>query len=101
MDLVFEVIIELLLEGSLEICSDKKISKWIRYPLLAVLIIIFTIVIFGLLILGIYSIKENIIISLILIISSLLLLIGSIIKFKKYIEKKEESSFNWILETTF
>ena len=89
MDILFEIIIDLFFEGSLEICSNKKISKWIRYPLLIILTLSIIILILGLLILGISLFKENIIISLILIVCSILLIIGSIIKFKNlYNERK-------------
>lgn len=36
MDFVFEIILELILEGSIEIGANKKVSKWIRYPLLLI-----------------------------------------------------------------
>ena len=89
MDLLFEIIIELFFEGSIEIVSNKKINKWIRYPILILLTLSIIIVIIGILILGIYSFKENIVISIILIICSILLTIGSIIKFKNiYNERK-------------
>ena len=32
MDFIIELVMELLLEGSIEISSNKKVSKWIRYP---------------------------------------------------------------------
>ena len=82
MDLLFEIIMELFLEGSIEINSNERVSKWIRYPILVMLILFFTIITSGMLILGIYFIKENIVMSIILIICSLLLLMGSIIKLK-------------------
>ena len=41
MEYLFEFIAELLLEGSLEISKNKKISKWIRYPLLITISLFF------------------------------------------------------------
>lgn len=82
MDIIFELILDLFLEESLEICSNKK-SKWIRYPLLIILMLFVIIIILGLLILGIYLIKTSIIISIIFIICSILLTIGIIIKLKR------------------
>ena len=83
MDIIFELILDLFLEESLEICSNKKISKWIRYPLLIILTLFFIAIVLGLFILGIYLIKTNIIISIIFIICSILLTIGIIIKLKR------------------
>lgn len=89
MDILFEIVFDLLFEGSLEIASDKKISKWIRYPLIVLLIFLFTVVIVSLFVLGIYIFEDSIVMSIILIVCSLLMLIGSIIKFKNiYIERK-------------
>ena len=40
MEFIIECILELLLEGSIEVLPNKKISKWIRYPL-AIFVILF------------------------------------------------------------
>lgn len=89
MDLLFEIVVELLFEGSLEISSNKKISKWIRYPILVMLILFFGIVIVGMFVLGIYIFKDSIPLSVIIIICSILILVGCIIKFRNvYSEKK-------------
>lgn len=37
MEILFEFIGELFFEGIIEIIKNKKISKWIRYPLLLVM----------------------------------------------------------------
>lgn len=88
MEFIFELLVELLLEGSIEISSNRKLSKWIRYPLIILLILFFSTVIFGLLILGVLILKKNIAAGLFVIIVSLILLIGCIIKFKNiYINK--------------
>ncbi len=48
MELLLEIIFELILEGSTEVAKNRKISKWIRYPIV-VLISLFIIAIIGLL----------------------------------------------------
>lgn len=95
MEELIEFVLEILLEGGIEISSNKKISKWIRYPIIVFLLIFFTVIIFGILILGILMVEESILVSLFLIACGLAMFIGSIIKFKKiYLEhksgKKEE-----------
>jgi len=89
MDIIFEMILEIFLEGSLEICSNKKLSKWIRYPLLMILTLIFIAIVLGLLMLGIYLFKTSIIISLIFIVCSFLLCIGTIIKLKNLYDERK------------
>ncbi len=49
MELLLEIIFELIVEGSIEVSKNRKISKWIRYPLV-VLISLFIIAIIGFLI---------------------------------------------------
>lgn len=91
MELVFEFIAELILEGSIEISSNKKISKWIRYPILFILILLFSVVIFGILILGLFLLEKNILFALFFIAVSLILFISAIKKFKEtYIQKKDK-----------
>lgn len=87
MDLVFEFILELFLEGGIEVSKNKKISKWIRYPILAIIILFFSIMIFGILFIGILLISVNILASIFMIGIGLFMLIGTISKFRKvYLE---------------
>lgn len=93
MDDIIEFILELILEGTIEISSNKKVPKWIRYPLIALTLLFFAIVTFGLIIIGIFMSKENIYIGIFFIIIGLILLVAGIIKIDKiYIEKKEKQS---------
>lgn len=91
MDFIFEFIVELLFEGSMEISTNKKIRKWIRYPILAIIILFFVSVIFGILIVGISLFKENVLAALFMIFIGLAMLIGSIVKFREiYIKEKKQ-----------
>lgn len=38
MDELIEFILDLLLEGGIELSANKKVSKWIRYPIIAFLL---------------------------------------------------------------
>lgn len=90
MELLIEILLDLIFEGSIEISSNKKVPKWIRYPLIVLITLFFIIVIIGILILGILLFNENIYASLIMIILSLVILVSGITKFKKtYIERKK------------
>ena len=90
MDLIYEIILELILEGTLELSSNKKVPKWIRYPLLGVLIVLYSIIMFGILFIGINSINENFWVSIFLIVISLVLFIGTIIAIKSKLNSKEK-----------
>lgn len=87
MDFIIELVFDLLLEGSMEVSSNKKISKWIRYPILALLILFFATVIFGIIVVGVLILPKSILGGIFMILIGLIMLIMSIIKFrKKYLE---------------
>ncbi len=91
MDLVIEFLMELLFEGAMEVSKNRKVSNWIRYPLIIFIVLLFGFVIFGIFILGIASRKENLLLSILLIALSIFILVASILKFKKvYLEKKND-----------
>ena len=90
MDFLIELIGEILIEGSFELATNKKVSKWIRYPLLGILIVLYSMIIFGILFVGINSINENLMLSIILIIISILMLVGTIVAFRRKVNATEE-----------
>ena len=82
MELLLELIFELLIEGSAEIAKDKKVNKWIRYPLAVLLLLFILAIIIALAVIGIIFLTEEktntklfgilfIIIDVILIISAI------------------------------
>lgn len=83
MEFLIELILELLLEGSIEISSNKKVPKFIRYPLIAIIILFFLLITLGLCIIGISLFNENIYAGLLIIVIDIILVIGAIIKFRK------------------
>lgn len=83
MEILIELLIDLLLDGSIELTSNKKVPKFIRYPLITIIVLFFLIIILGLCIIGILLFNKNIYASLLIIIIDIILLIGSIIKFRK------------------
>lgn len=90
MEFLMELVLELLLEGSISVSSNKKYSKWIRYPLIAIVVLFFLSVIFLIGFVGVISFKENIFLSIFLIALALYFLIACILKFKKlYLNKKD------------
>ncbi len=91
MEYLFEFILELVFESSIEASKNNKIPKIIRYPLI-VLISLFFIAVIGLIFLaGILSLKENIFVGIFLIFIGLITLIMSIVQFRKtYLTKFKE-----------
>ena len=93
MDELIEFILELLLEGTVELSSNRKVPKYIRYPLIFLITLFLLAVIIGIFIIGILLIDENVLVGLLFIVLSIIFGIGSIKKFKKlYLQKKNEKS---------
>ncbi len=59
MEILFEIVLELLFEGGIEISQNRKISKWIRYPIAVVLVFFLFGVLFSLFLLGALICKKN------------------------------------------
>ena len=98
MELLFEILFELIVEGSTEVAKNKKISKWIRYPIIAILSL-FIISIIGLITsIGIILLFRNDInqriAGLLFLIFGVVLIVSAIIKIKKEIKRKKQSVNN-------
>lgn len=88
MDDLLEFIFEVLLELGEDVSSNRKISKWIRYPILAIIILFYIGVVGITLFVGLSSLKENKFLGLIFILLSLFFVVGLFIKIRKlYINK--------------
>lgn len=91
MEFLIEILLELILEGGIEISSNKKVSKWIRYPMIVLILLFFTFVIVAILVLGMYILTQNIFMGIVIITIGVILLISQIIKIRKmYIDKKND-----------
>lgn len=77
----------------LEASKSNRISKFIRYILIIIIVLFFVLAIGLIFIASILSIKESIAVGLLLIIIDLFLLLKGITKFKKeYLIKKKNHS---------
>lgn len=91
MEILFEIVLEFILEGSIEVLSNKKIRPIIRYPLIVFIISFFGGFVIGLFIIGLFVWNKNIFAGLLIIILSIVMLICIIYRFKKvYKEKKDK-----------
>lgn len=90
MEIIFEILIELILEGTVEASKNKKIPKVVRYPLIFIIVLLFIGVIGLVLFTGILAYQKiNRICGILLIITATVLVISSIIKFRQiYLTKR-------------
>lgn len=89
MDFLIELILDLILEGSIELSSNKKVPKWIRYILIAFIILFFVSVCLLLLLVDLFILKENILIGVGVLILIIIFIFFGIRKVKIiYFEKK-------------
>ena len=81
MEFIIELIAELVIEGTFELSKNIKTPKWLKYPLIFLVIAFFIAVIGIIFTLGLVVLKENTIIGLLLIIISIAFTVYCIAKF--------------------
>ena len=101
MDLIIEFIIELILEGSFELSKNLKTPKWLRYPLIILVLLFFIAIIAIIFIVGLMTLKESTIIGLLLIIISVAFTVFSIAKFIDIYIKRNPNSNEYKLWEKF
>lgn len=84
MEFIFELVFELLFEGGMEVTSNRKISKWIRYPLLGLFILIFVGIISLIIFMGVVCLKNTVIGGMFIIGLGIFMLVASIRKFRQF-----------------
>lgn len=90
MEFLIEVLIDLILEGSIYLSTNKKVPVFIRYFLIFFIVLFFVTIIGGLFVLGIVISYQNKVAGLFIIIISLIFLILCILEFrKKYLIKNK------------
>jgi len=95
MDFLFELIFELILEGSIEASKSSKIPKPIRYILIFLICLFFLFIISLFIIIGIDLLKENKIGGIIIIIFGILFALVCLYSFiKVYIKKSKKDDNN-------
>jgi len=82
MEWLFEFIFELVLDGSMEISKSKKVPKYIRYPLIAILFLFVLAVIGLILYAGVLCFSENMLAGIFFILIGLFMVIMGVIKIK-------------------
>lgn len=92
MEIIMELLFELIFEGGFELSKSKKVPKWIRYPLICLILLGFILIFLLIILVGVLMLKENIWVSLLMFGISLVFLYSGIKEFKKvYFEKKDKN----------
>lgn len=83
MDDIIEFILDFILECGIEICKSSKIPRYIKYPLILIISLVF-IVIIGIILFVIFSIlKNNLVVAIILLAIILIMLVLVILKYRR------------------
>lgn len=90
MEFIFGFILEMFGEGVMEASVNKKVSRWIRYPLLIVIILFFGFIFVGLLALSVTLWKENIFVSIFFIIIAMMFPYSFYKQIKKVKNKRKD-----------
>lgn len=92
MDLIIEIVIEFIAEifidNTEDIIKNKKISKWIRYPVIFITILLCALVTVVPIIAGIILLNKNRLASIFFIIIGMIFLIGIIYKIRNIIKQR-------------
>lgn len=91
MDIVLEFFLELIVDGGIEASGNKKLSRWIRYPLIALVVLFFGAVIAMMFYLAFGLSSDEPVASVIFSLLGLFFLVGTVLKFRKlYFAKRSE-----------
>lgn len=89
MDFLFELLLELIAEGTVELSKSIKVPKYIRYLLIGIIVLFFIAVIGIVLIAGLMLLEQNLLLGFIIIALAIFMLIMGIVKFRKtYLTRK-------------
>lgn len=83
MEFLFEMLLELIDEGTVKLSKSKKVPNYIRYPLIVIIVLFYAGIIGIVLFAGVVSFQQNFILGIILIAGALLISIVVAVKFRK------------------
>ena len=89
MDIIFELLLELVLEGTIELSKSVRVPRFIRYPLIVLLVLLSLGVIGIIFAVGVWILGENVFFGLLLIALALLMAVMGVRKLRKaYLTRK-------------
>lgn len=80
METLLEIIMEIVMEGTLYTAGNKKVSLWIRVPLILVLLLFFGFIIAGSFLTGIIIVKKEGLFKGLIMLGISVLMLGVLIK---------------------
>ncbi|MED9802446.1 MAG: hypothetical protein U0K30_03315 [[Clostridium] innocuum] len=80
METLLEIIMEIVMEGTLYTAGNKKVSLWIRIPLILVLLLFFGFIIAGSFLTGIIIVKKEGLFKGLIMLGISVLMLGVLIK---------------------
>ncbi len=75
MEFVVELILDILSEGIDAIVKNKNISKWIRYPLMFIVVLFYAVITIGFIVLGASVAKDRLLGGIIIMLIGLIILL--------------------------
>lgn len=94
MSAILEFIAELIFDGAIELAKNKKVSKWIRYPMIAIISVFYLTILGIVLFCGYKLIKHNIIGGLTILGIASFILILAIYALRKEAKETTEQEEN-------
>lgn len=94
MDIVLEFFLELIVDGGIEASGNKKMSRWIRYPLIALVVLFFGAVIVMMFYLAFGLSSDEPVASIVFSLLGLFFLVGTVLKFRKLYFAKSSDDGN-------
>ena len=96
MDLLFEFLLELILEGSIEVSRSRKVSRWIRYPVIVLLFLFILGVLVGIAVVGVYMVVRHtemywIPLGIVLLVTDGMMWISAVHKVRRYLSRRREA----------
>lgn len=91
MDAVFAFFLELIVDGMIEMSGDRKMSRWIRYPLIVFSVLFFGTVIGMIFFLAIGMSHNEPLAAAVISLLGIFMLLGTFLKFRKlYFERQSD-----------
>lgn len=86
-ELLIELVLELTLDAGVDAAIDHRHSKWVRYPLIALLVLFFGVITVGLIVFGAFQIRKSTFGGGVIIAVGAILLVMGIVKFRKVLKR--------------
>lgn len=91
MDFLIELLFDLIAEGTFALSKNIKVPKYIRYPLIGIVVLFFIAVIGVAFLTGFLALEQNRLLGILLIALAFFMMFGGILKFRKtYLIRKNK-----------